>query len=89
MTGSIEFLWTHDNPEGLTYRLYEDGTLAVDDIGEMKFTLLMEGKPYKAYGYHVTAYDSRTKLESEASNVVTVNFTIPAAPTDLRASWLR
>lgn len=88
MSGSILFNWTHENPEGLTYRLFEDGELVVDEIGEMNFTLLMNGKPYKEYSYHVTAYDPRTKLESEASNVVTVNFMIPAAPRELRASWV-
>jgi hypothetical protein len=82
MTPSILFQWDYSDPyDG--FQLYENGALIVDDIGETHFTLLMDGKDYGDYQYYVTT--KRDGLISEPSNTVVVNFTLPAAPTNLRA----
>lgn len=84
---SIRFLWEHadPHPDQVHFRLYENGEQAVDDIGEMNFELLMNDKPPGEYVYTVTAV--RFGLESQHSEPVTANFTRPAAPTGLSASW--
>jgi len=73
------------DPSVLTYRLYEDGELAVDDIGALNFELLMEGREQRAYTYTVTAV--RLGLESAQSNPVTANFISPTAPTSVTVEW--
>lgn len=85
MKPNILFQWDYDQPYAneVTFNLYENGEPEISDIGELNFSLLMEGKEYGDYNYHVTAV--RNGLESEPSNTVTVNFTMPAAPTNLRA----
>jgi hypothetical protein len=86
MAKYLRFVWEHqdDHPDLVTFRLYEDGVLAVDSIGAMNFDLLMEDKEYGVYNYHVTAV--RFGLESAPSETVTANFTPPSAPTGLSAS---
>lgn len=90
---SIEFRWSHDGRRedgsvvsGLHYRLYENGQLAVDDIAELHFSLLMEGKAFGKYAYHVTAVDMMG-LESPPSNTKDIDFFRPSAPTGLTASF--
>lgn len=84
---SIRFEWQHEDPHPgqVHFRLYEDGEMAVDNIGQMNFELLMAGKPQGEYVYTVTAV--RFGLESQHSEPVTANFTRPAAPTGFSASW--
>lgn len=89
MTAKINFEWSYTDaahPRAF-FRLYENDQLAVDDIGELNFSLLMDGKPNGDYRYHVTAVDSDTNLESVPSNSVAVNFRQPAAPTGFKGSW--
>ena len=83
----LNFAWDHSAPNNLEYRLYEDGAMIQDNIAVLNFSLLMDSKPYNTYSYHVTAVDLTTGLESAPSGSVTVNFTIPAAPTGLSASF--
>jgi hypothetical protein len=85
MTANILFQWDYDQPyvNEVSFRLYENSDLAVDEIGELNFSLLMDEKEFGDYEYYVTAV--RNGLESEPSNTVVVNFTMPAAPTNLRA----
>lgn len=89
----IEFKWSHDGKRedgsevsGLFFRLYENDALAVDNIGELHFSLLMDGRPKGTYRYSVTAVDSNL-LESPKSNAVSVGFFAPSAPTGLSASF--
>jgi len=83
----IPFKWDYDASqlEAVHFRLYEDGEMIVDNIGELNFNLLMGDKDYKNYEYHVTAVRTDFDIESEPSNPYTVNFTRPAAPTNFRA----
>ncbi len=74
--------------DALTYRLYENGKLAVDDIGERQFTLLMEGKPHGQYTYTATTVEALRGLESPPTEPVIINFIPPAAPTNFVASWI-
>ena len=83
MTPSILFQWDYSDPYD-SFQLYENDVLIVHDIGETNFTLLMEGKDYADYPYHVRTV--RDGIVSEPSNTVVVNFTQPAAPTNLRAT---
>ncbi len=86
---SLSFSWRHDNPAGskITFNLYENGELAVDGIAQLQFSLLMDGKPHGEYSYYVTATDSKTKLESDPSESVSINFMVPASPDGFTASW--
>ena len=86
---SLNFTWSSGNPDGspITYNLYEDGAKVVSDIAQLTFSLLMDGKDFGSYDYYVTSYDTTTKLESIPSETLTVNFTIPSAPTGLSVSW--
>lgn len=88
-TPKINFGWTYSDashPRAF-FRLYENGSLVVDDIAEPSFSLLMDGKAIGEYRYHVTAVDSDTNLESVPSNTVSINFQKPAAPAGFSASW--
>ena len=86
----IPFKWDYDASqiENVHFRLYEDGEMIVDNIGELNFNLLMDDKDYKNYEYYVTAVRTDFDIESEPSNPYTVNFTRPAAPTNFRAEWV-
>ena len=86
-TPHLNFVWTHDSPANLTFKLYENGVLIIDDIEEMKFSLLMEGREFGVYHYHNTAFDLITKLESVPGPTLDINFTRPAPPTGLTASF--
>ncbi len=79
---------TPEETSALTYRLYENGELAVDTIGELEFTLLMEGKPHGQYTYTATAVEALRGLESPPTEPVIINFIPPAAPTNFVASWI-
>ena len=86
---SLKFTWNdeyNDRPE-ITYNLYENNEKIVTDIAQLMFSLLMDGKDEGEYSYYVTAYDNLTKLESPPSNIISVNFTVPAAPTGLSVGW--
>lgn len=86
---SIQFNWSETNPDSnITYRLYENGSEVVSDIIVLNFTLIMDGKSEGEYVYYVTAFDGATRLESVPSNSVTVNFTMPTAPTGLSVGWI-
>jgi hypothetical protein len=74
-----------DDINKLKYRLYEDGELAVDDIGVLNFELLMTDKPQQTYTYTVKAV--LYGLESPPSDPVAVNFIAPAAPLGFAVSW--
>lgn len=83
----IEFNWSHPNPDGLTFCLYEDGKKIIGDIAEMHFSLLMDGKEQKPYTYHATAVN-QFGLESVPSNPAKVDFFAPSAPTGFAASLI-
>lgn len=86
---SINFSWEHDaQSKPIFYRLYEDGVKAVDNIEQLNFSLLMDGKAHKTYKYYVTAVDKTTQLESVPSNVIEVPFQAPKSPTNLKASLI-
>jgi len=84
----LDFSWSYSdtNNPNVFFRLYENGVKAVDNIGDLKFTLLMDGKAPGGYDYYVTAVSQTTLLESVPSNTVHINFTKPAAPTGLKGS---
>jgi hypothetical protein len=73
------------DPSVLTYRLYEDGALAVDEIAALNFELLMDGREQRPYTYTVTAV--RFGLESPQSEPAVANFTVPTAPTNVTVEW--
>ena len=83
----IDFSWTYapeaDHPH-VFFRLYENGQKVVDDIGEMKFSLLMDSHAHATYTYVVTAVDADKGLESTPSNSVRIPFFPPAAPTGFK-----
>jgi len=86
---SLNFTWDHENPDDspITFKLYENGVKVVEDIAQLSFSLLMDDKEQGYYEYNITSYDTRTKLESEPSASVGVNFTVPSAPTGFGVSW--
>ena len=73
------------DPSVLTYRLYEDGKLVVDEIAALNFELLMEGREQKAYSYTLTAV--RFGLESPQSEPAIANFIPPTAPSGVTVEW--
>jgi hypothetical protein len=79
----IPFKWDHEGGS-VYFRLYENGELIVNNIAEPYFDVLMKDKEYGDYDYHVTAVRKDFDIESAPSNTYTVNFTQPAAPTNLR-----
>ncbi len=86
---SLQFTWSDTNEStNITYNLYENSTNVVSDIGQLMFTLLMDGRPEGVYSYYVTAYDTVTKLESVPSESVDINFIVPAAPIGLSVGWI-
>lgn len=87
-TPHLKINWTHTDPEPhqVTFRLYENDVVIVDNIGEMKFSLLMEGKQQGVYAYSVDAV--KYGIASDRSNSASVNFTQPTAPVDLTVSWI-
>lgn len=80
----IPFKWDHDGGSNVYFRLYENDALIVDNIVEPHFDLAMKDKAYGDYDYHVTSVRKDFGIESLPSNTYTVNFTQPAAPTNLR-----
>lgn len=100
MQPSIQFSWqapadrtdgtalTPEEINALSYRLHENGELAVDQIAEVNFTLLMEGKPHGQYTYTLTAVEALRGLESPPTEPVVINFIPPAAPVGFAASWI-
>ena len=83
----LNFTWStsvdaaHPN---LTYTLYENGAPIVPNIGELTFSLLMDGKADATYRYWVTAVDPAATgalHESAPSNEVDINFVAPVAPS--------
>jgi len=83
----ITFNWEYNYPyaDEVEFRLYEDNVPIVDNIGQLSYSITMNGKDYKSYDYYVTAV--RNGLESAPSNTVTVNFTLPEVPTNLIFGW--
>jgi len=85
---TIRFSYEHpaaDDPL-LSFRLHENGELAVQDIGGLEFDLLMDGKPEGEYRFFFTAY--RLGFESQPSEEIVVNFTRPLPPTNLTFRWM-
>jgi len=70
----------------LEFLLFESGELVKDGIGEPTFSLLMDGQPQGQKSYTVAARDYG--LIGPHSEPVIINFTAPAAPTDLQAAWV-
>ena len=88
----LNFSWTYAaDPKypRAYFRLYENGQLIVDNIGELNFSLLMDSKPHADYRYSVTTFDPDRMLESAHSNEVEYSFFPPAAPTGLVASLMQ
>jgi len=79
-------LITPEEENKISYRLYENDQLVVDDIGLLNFELLMENKLHGTYKYHATAV--LYGLESPPSEVVIVNFIPPAAPRSFSVFWI-
>jgi len=83
----IEFNWSYpDKDPHIEFRLYEDNALVVPNIGELFFSLSVVDNEPRPYAYAVTAYNMTTKLESDKSAAVTINFQPPAIPADFTAS---
>jgi len=87
-TPHLKINWTHTDPEPnqVHFRLYENDVMIVDNIGEMKFSLLMEGKAQGTYTYEVDAV--KYGIASDKSNSASINFTKPMAPENLAVSWV-
>lgn len=93
---TITFSWTKPTTRAdgtelesivpLSYKLYMDDTLWVDNIGELTFsaTEIPEGP----HSFSVTAFDETYRLESAKSEPVSVNFTRPAAPAGFTVSFV-
>ena len=79
---------TPEEIAALEFQLYESMQLVegADNIGEPTFSLLMEGQPEGQKSYTVTA--RQYGLVGPHSEPLIVNFTAPAAPTDLAAEWV-
>lgn len=80
MASHINFSW---DPASDTdyYQLFEDGALAVDDILEPTFSLLMSGIPQGTHQYQVRGVNQFG--EGPLSDPVEINFILPAKVTNL------
>lgn len=67
-----------NNP--VTYNLYLNGELYIEEIGALNFTTT-DIDQTGLLNFQVTAFDTVTRTESLPSETVTVNFTPPASPT--------
>lgn len=76
---------SEEDVKNLWYRLYVNGEMVLDDIGEMEFDFLMEDEPHGVK--EVTMTSVLYGLESPQSGAVLVNFIPPAAPRDLAVEW--
>jgi len=97
MQPHIEFSWnapttrtdgtplTAEDIAALDYLLFESGNLIAEEIGELKFSLLMESESEGPKRYTVAA--RQYGLVGPQTEPVTINFTAPAAPTGFTASW--
>ena len=98
MQPHIRFMWkapttredgsemTPEEINALEFLLFESGGLIADGIGEPTFSLLMDGEPEGVKSYTVAA--RQYGLTGPQSEPRVVNFTAPAAPTDLVAEWV-
>ncbi len=84
----VKFAMDYDQPyvADVHFRLYEVGNEepVLDNIGNLNFSYLMSGRDPGEYPFYTTAVKTKIGWESEPSNTVTVDFTQPAAPTNLR-----
>jgi len=97
MQAHIEFSWnapttrtdgtplTEEDMAALDYLLFESGNVVAEDVGELQFSLLMDGEPEGQKSYTVAA--RQYGLVGPQSEPVTINFIPPAAPTNLKAEW--
>lgn len=76
----IPLNWNYHQPyvRDVTFRLYEDGELIIDNIVELHLDVLMDGKEFGEYTYNVTAV--LQGKESVKSNDYVVQYQPPAPP---------
>jgi len=80
MNPSILLHWNYHQPyvRDVTFRLYENNELIIDNIGELYLNLLMDGKEFGNYTYNVTAV--LQGKESVKSNDFVVQYQKPNSP---------
>jgi hypothetical protein len=87
-TPHLNISWSHTDPDPqeVKFRLYENGDMIVDNIASLHFDLLMAEKSHGTYAYSVDAV--KYGLASDRSEEVSVNFSPPVVPTNLKTSWI-
>ena len=71
----ITLTWQHDTPAGLTYNVYENDALIVENVGVLNFSIDMANRPSGNYIYQVSAVRTSDNVEGARSEPVTANFT--------------
>jgi len=72
--------------EAIHYKLYENGVPVLDNIGELSFSLDIPEITKDLYSYQISTVITKTNLEGELSDPVTVNFSKPLAPAGMSVS---
>lgn len=83
---NLTFNWKHETQPNEVYRLYENGKMIVDNIGQLSFSIDTTGYEEQEYHFYLTTYNTMTKMESVPSAAVSINFIKPLPP--VITGWL-
>jgi len=72
----VKFGVNHDNPNGLIYRIYENGTMILESTDKSSLIYDMSDNEEGVYTYTATMYNPKDRLESKASNEFVVDYTV-------------
>lgn len=82
--------WSQELPDGLEWRVWENGELIIDHLASTTFSVDMQGRPDATYEYYVTSVRIADGLESAPGPTVSIVFmNPPAAPTGLTVSLVK
>jgi len=78
MTGFRLHITIEDKPEDIRFRLYDNGVLKIDDIGEMDFSYITPTEYDGVHTLTMTYFQEFNPMnESAPQTVFTQNFTLP------------